>query len=99
MKKISEDDFELKFEEIKNEKIEIVEPIKTQKGENMKTPKTINKIKNFDFNRFFGNLAMIIIAIAAILALGFYLGAEHQKRINQDFNQKVSEQVRNLSQK
>lgn len=96
MKNINENEFAQEFDKIKNSKIKL-KP-KTQKGENMKTSKTINKIKKFDFNRFFGNIAMILIAITVIFALGFHFGAEHQKKTNQDFNQKVSEQVRNLSQ-
>lgn len=84
MKKISEDDFELKFEEIKNEKIEIVEPIKTQKGENMKNNK-----------RIIETIKTIAIAVLLALPVGIYIGIEYQKQENA----KIIEQVRNLSQK
>lgn len=93
MKKISEDDFELKFEEIKNEKIEIVEPTKTQKGENMKNIKKIN------YKKIIETIKTLIIYTAIVAGIAFYLGVKHGENNAKVQNEKVAEQVRNLSQK
>lgn len=85
MKKISEEEFELEFEEIKNSDFELIpKHNKTQKGENMKNNK-----------RIIETIKTIAIAVLLALPVGIYIGIEYQKQENA----KIIEQVRNLSQK
>lgn len=93
---IDEDIFEKELEEIKNAEFEPIPQYK-KGNKNMKNIKnTINNIKNFDYNRFFGNLAMLIIAIGVIFAIGYHLGAENQKLRSEESQKQVAEQVKSF---
>lgn len=94
MKKISEKEFELEFEEIKNSDFELIpKHNKTNKGETMKNIKKIN------YKKIIETIKTLIIYTAIVAGIAFYLGVKHGENNAKIQNEKVAEQVRNLSQK